>query len=125
MPLHLNKAHQASPGAPMPSANPLRPCPQMPSLKNPWPRICAATLFISALVACSGKDASSQANAGKPASEPTVGVVVLTTESQTLSTELAGRTSAFQSADIRPQINGIIQKRHFTEGALVKAGTVV
>ena len=122
MPLHPNKAHQASPGAPMPSANPLRHCPQMPSLKNPWPRICAATLFISALVACSGKDASSQANAGKPAIEPTVGVVVLTTESQTLSTELAGRTSAFQSADIRPQINGIIQKRHFTEGALVKAG---
>lgn len=50
-----------------------------------------------------------------------MGVVVLATENQTLSTELPGRTTAFQNADIRPQINGIIQKRQFTEGALVKA----
>jgi membrane fusion protein (multidrug efflux system) len=73
-----------------------------------------------ALAACSGKD--QPAAAGKPAATQQVGVVVLQTENRTLSTELPGRTAAFQNADIRPQINGIIQKRLFTEGALVKAG---
>jgi membrane fusion protein (multidrug efflux system) len=51
-----------------------------------------------------------------------VGVVTLQTESQTLSTELPGRTRAFMIAEIRPQISGIVQKRRFAEGALVKAG---
>ena len=51
-----------------------------------------------------------------------VGVVTLQTESQTLSTELPGRTRAFMIAEIRPQISGIVQKRLFAEGATVKAG---
>ncbi len=38
------------------------------------------------------------------------------------TTELAGRTSAFQIAEVRPQVSGIIQKRLFTEGTDVKAG---
>jgi len=80
----------------------------------------AALCCIGALAACSGKDRP--AETGKPAASAQVGVVVLQPESQTLSTELPGRTAAFQNADIRPQINGIIQKRLFTEGALVKAG---
>jgi membrane fusion protein (multidrug efflux system) len=42
--------------------------------------------------------------------------------SLTLETELAGRTSAFQVAEVRPQVSGIVQKRLFTEGADVKAG---
>jgi membrane fusion protein (multidrug efflux system) len=43
----------------------------------------------------------------------------------TLTTELPGRTSAYRVAEIRPQVNGIIQKRLFTEGANVKAGDVL
>jgi membrane fusion protein (multidrug efflux system) len=46
----------------------------------------------------------------------------LQAQAQTLTSALPGRTSAFMSADIRPQINGIVQKRLFTEGATVKAG---
>jgi membrane fusion protein (multidrug efflux system) len=42
-----------------------------------------------------------------------------------LTTELPGRTSAYRIAEIRPQVNGIIQKRLFTEGADVKAGQVL
>ncbi|OOC65496.1 efflux transporter periplasmic adaptor subunit, partial [Escherichia coli] len=36
--------------------------------------------------------------------------------------ELTGRTSAALSAEVRPQVGGIIQKRLFKEGDLVKAG---
>jgi membrane fusion protein (multidrug efflux system) len=42
-----------------------------------------------------------------------------------LTTELSGRTSAYRVAEIRPQVNGLIQKRLFTEGADVKAGEVL
>ena len=36
--------------------------------------------------------------------------------------DLSGRTSAFQIAEIRPQVSGIILKRLFTEGSAVKKG---
>jgi membrane fusion protein (multidrug efflux system) len=36
--------------------------------------------------------------------------------------ELTGRTTAAMSAEVRPQVGGIIQKRLFTEGDMVKAG---
>ncbi len=54
-----------------------------------------------------------------------VGVVTLRAERTVLTTELPGRTSASLVAEIRPQVNGIIQQRLFTEGAEVKAGTLL
>jgi membrane fusion protein (multidrug efflux system) len=91
-----------------------------------WQPLVMTLVCAAALAACSGQDTpASKAGAPAPAradAAPSVGVVVLQPESQTLSTELPGRTAAFQNADIRPQVNGIIQKRLFTEGALVKAG---
>ncbi len=39
-----------------------------------------------------------------------------------LTMELPGRTCAYRIAEIRPQVNGLIQKRLFTEGADVEAG---
>ena len=42
-----------------------------------------------------------------------------------LTTELPGRTSPYLVAEIRPQVNGIIQKRLFKEGSDVKAGQVL
>lgn len=56
---------------------------------------------------------------------PEVGVVVVAPQRVALTTELAGRTSAYLIAEVRPQVNGIIQKRLFTEGADVKAGEVL
>ena len=42
-----------------------------------------------------------------------------------MTSELPGRTSAYLVAEIRPQVNGLIQKRLFTEGSQVKAGQVL
>jgi membrane fusion protein (multidrug efflux system) len=39
-----------------------------------------------------------------------------------LTTELPGRTSPYRIAEIRPQVNGLILKRLFTEGSDVQAG---
>lgn len=51
-----------------------------------------------------------------------VTVVTLATEDVRLNRELPGRTTAFLVAEVRPQVNGIVEKRLFTEGGLVKAG---
>jgi membrane fusion protein (multidrug efflux system) len=70
------------------------------------------------LTACGGGGQQQQ----PPAGPPQVGFVVVRQQPVTLSTELPGRTSAFESSDVRPQVNGLILKRLFTEGDQVRAG---
>jgi len=60
-----------------------------------------------------------------PAPVPEVATVKVSMESVALTTELPGRTSAYLVAEIRPQVNGIIQKRLFAEGSHVRAGQVL
>lgn len=79
----------------------------------------AAVLVVAALLAACGKTPPAPAVAPPP---PKVGVVVLQKQSQQIDTSLPGRTSAFLSAEVRPQVSGIVQKRLFTEGAMVKQG---
>ena len=81
--------------------------------------LASATLVGLALLlgACSDK-----APPVAPKGPAEVGVVTLQPERQTVTTELPGRTSAYLSAEIRPQVGGIVQQRLFTEGAQVKAG---
>ncbi|MCC8344435.1 efflux RND transporter periplasmic adaptor subunit [Pseudomonas stutzeri] len=67
--------------------------------------------------------AGCQEEAAPPAAQkPTVGVVTLQAEPFAVTTDLPGRTRAYRIAEVRPQVNGIIQKRLFTEGSEVKAG---
>jgi membrane fusion protein (multidrug efflux system) len=47
---------------------------------------------------------------------------VLSTQSVPLDIQLAGRTTAFEIADVRPQVSGLILARRFTEGASVRQG---
>ncbi len=56
---------------------------------------------------------------------PEVGVVTLAAQPVELSTELPGRTAPYLVSEIRPQVNGIIQKRLFQEGSDVKAGQLL
>ena len=51
-----------------------------------------------------------------------VGVVVVTEQPVTLTTELPGRTAAYETSEVRPQVNGLIRARLFTEGDYVAAG---
>jgi membrane fusion protein (multidrug efflux system) len=48
--------------------------------------------------------------------------VTLKPQPVALSTELPGRTTAFLTADVRPQVSGLVTRRIFIEGADVKAG---
>jgi len=76
------------------------------------------SLAIAAAVAACGGGSADQAEQGPGQ----VTVVTLKTESVSLTRELPGRTNAFLVAEVRPQVNGIVAKRLFTEGTLVKQG---
>lgn len=64
-----------------------------------------------------------QAEAPAPEQQtPQVGIVTLEAEPYALTTDLPGRAQPYRIAEVRPQVDGIIQKRLFTEGSDVKAG---
>jgi membrane fusion protein, multidrug efflux system len=54
-----------------------------------------------------------------------VEVTSVKTQPIRLETELPGRTTAYRVAEVRPQVNGIIKKRAFTEGSEVTAGQLL
>ncbi|WP_022962053.1 efflux RND transporter periplasmic adaptor subunit [Halopseudomonas pelagia] len=78
-------------------------------------------LVIALLSACQQQDNPSAAQQ-ETAQTVEVGVVTLVAEPFELTTDLPGRTAAFRMAEVRPQVDGIIQKRLFDEGSEVKAG---
>ncbi len=77
-----------------------------------------ALALAPALSACGGHAAGGPPNMGPPV----VGYVVVQPQPVTLSTELPGRTSPYLTSDVRPQVNGLVKARLFTEGGDVRAG---
>jgi len=82
--------------------------------------LALAPLALTASLAGCGK---------KPAPPPkapqTVGVVTLHSEAVTLRTQLPGRTDAYEQAQIRPQVGGVILARTFDQGGDLKAGQLM
>ena len=75
----------------------------------------AAALFL-----LSGCDNAQSASPQQMTQE--VGVVTLQGQPVPVVSSLTGRTTASLSAEVRPQVGGIVQKRLFTEGDMVNAG---
>jgi len=86
----------------------------IPTARANMPLFLAA---LAALAACDRKPAPPKA---PPPAQ--VGFVVMKPQSVVLTTELPGRTEAFLTADVRPQVSGVITRRIFTEGADVAQG---
>jgi len=82
----------------------------------------AAAVAATLVLAACGKP-QGEAPSARPA--PEVAVVEVQPTQYAMTTELAGRTSPYQVAEVRPQVGGILQKRLFREGADVKAGAAL
>lgn len=99
----------------------------MPLFRKPksseWPKCFAFTGLAVACLLLSG--CRSKAVATAQAGPAEVATVTIQPERTVLTTELPGRTSAYLVAEIRPQVNGLIQSRLFREGANVKAGDLL
>ncbi|MCL5269244.1 MAG: efflux RND transporter periplasmic adaptor subunit [bacterium] len=71
------------------------------------------------------EDGQGKSAPGGTEAPPEVAVVAMQPEPVTITTELPGRTCAYLVAEVRPQVNGLIQKRLFEEGADVKQGDLL
>jgi membrane fusion protein (multidrug efflux system) len=74
-------------------------------------------LALVSLAAC-GQGAQQPPGQGAPP----VGYVIVKEQPVTLTTELPGRTTAYETSDVRPQVNGIVTARLFKEGDMVTKG---
>ena len=85
----------------------------------------AAALCIL-LSSCGSGEADPQGGRGRGRGGPngpvTVGYVVIQQGSAPLEQQLPGRIAAYQISDVRPQVNGVILKRMFREGSIVRQG---
>ena len=77
---------------------------------------CLPLLAVALLVACD------KAPQSAPPGPLEVGVHTLKETPLQLDTDLPGRTAAYRIAEVRPQVNGIVQKRLFEEGAEIREG---
>ncbi|HEX3424292.1 MAG TPA: efflux RND transporter periplasmic adaptor subunit [Sphingomicrobium sp.] len=96
------------------------------AFRNSRPAIAAAALALL-LAACGSSDGGNSAHGGHgrgrgPNGPPTVGYVVIQQGSAPLEQQLPARVAAYQIADVRPQVNGVILKRMFQEGSFVTQG---
>jgi membrane fusion protein (multidrug efflux system) len=83
----------------------------------------AVTAALFLLGACGSGDA--QGGPGGPGGRDgpvQVGYVVIQASSVPVEQSLPGRVAAFQISEVRPQVSGVIQRRLFTEGAIVRQG---
>lgn len=80
--------------------------------------IASAAVFAAPflLTACGDKEA-----AREPLTTE-VGYVEVSARDVTLSASLPGRTAAYETSEVRPQISGLIRERLFAEGQVVRAG---
>jgi membrane fusion protein (multidrug efflux system) len=85
----------------------------------------ALLLLLPLIAACGPKDKNPPAGPGGAAGAmppPEVEVVQVGRGAATLTPELPGRVEAVRTAQVRARVEGIVEKRLFTEGSDVRAG---
>jgi membrane fusion protein (multidrug efflux system) len=85
--------------------------------------VSSALAIGGCLAACS--DSSKTPAAGAAQQAAAVGVIKMTKGDFPITTILPGRAEAFQTADIRPQVSGLITDVAFREGGEVKKGDLL
>src|SRR3546814_17729862 len=84
--------------------------------KRPLLRAGALCAIALSLAACSAEEDKGGRGA------PEVGYVTAAVQPVPVTTSLGGRTVAFETREVRPQVHGLIRRRLFPEGSLVRAG---
>jgi len=85
--------------------------------------IRAVTLAAALLLtACGSSDPADKGGRGGRGGPIQVGYVVVQQGSAPLEQELPGRVAAFQVSEVRPQVSGVILRRLFQEGSVVRQG---
>ncbi|MGN0926920.1 efflux RND transporter periplasmic adaptor subunit [Ectopseudomonas mendocina] len=85
-------------------------------------RHLGSVLAVLAVLGLAGCDAPPQEAQPEPVQ---VSVMTLTPQTLDVSEDLPGRVAAFRTAEIRPQVSGIVQRRLFEQGADIQAGAAL
>lgn len=94
---------------------------QFPGARRQAARAFVTTAILLSVPLLSGCGESGDQKKGQRP-PPKVGFVVATPTEVPQPVTLGGRTVAFETSEVRPQVAGIIQRRLFTEGSVVQAG---
>ena len=84
------------------------------------PARCGMLAALLTLAACGGS--GTQDGAGGAGGPIQVGFVVIQPSSVPVEQSLPGRVAAFQISEVRPQVSGVITRRLFAEGSVVRQG---
>ncbi|MFZ0428478.1 MAG: efflux RND transporter periplasmic adaptor subunit [Acidobacteriota bacterium] len=90
---------------------------------RPWHTAGLLLLMVTVSLITAACSSQQMVQTAPPA--PQVAVLTMTTEPVSLTTELPGRIAPMRIAEIRPQASGLLLKRHFEEGADVRAGQLL
>lgn len=85
-------------------------------------RHLGSVLAVLAVLGLAGCDAPQQEAQPEPVQ---VSVMTLTPQTLDVSEDLPARVAAFRTAEIRPQVGGIVQRRLFEQGADIQAGAAL
>lgn len=83
-------------------------------------------LFLGVMLAsCGGKDEKAAEAAAKAAGPQLYPVFTVATQTTTLNTDYPATIQGIQNIDIRPKVDGFIEKIYIDEGAIVKKGQLL
>ncbi len=82
-------------------------------------------LFLMSLTACKPQSAPPQAAAGGGMPPPEVEVMTVEPRNVPRTLEAPGRLQAVRTAEVRARVEGILERRTYSEGSEVKAGAVL
>jgi membrane fusion protein, multidrug efflux system len=90
-----------------------------------WCKAIGAVATLAILLATSGCSKKSTQAAGPPQFAPLVTVALATAHDVPVYLEEIGRSGAFESVTVTPQISGRITERHFQDGAELEKGQLL
>lgn len=92
------------------------------ALRRPLGLTALSAAAAAALMACGQGGANAQGGPGGGMPPAQVGVVTVQPAGVTIAAELPGRLEAWRTAQVRARVTGVVRKRLFEEGSVVKAG---
>lgn len=87
--------------------------------------LAGSLVLLAILLSGCGDEQASSPSAPVQAPVVEVGVVTLSSQAVPYTTELPGRVLASSTAEIRPQVNGIVREQVFREGSEIEAGDIL
>jgi membrane fusion protein (multidrug efflux system) len=84
--------------------------------------LCSALMLLAACGSSESAGGGGRGGRGGDRGPARVGYVIVQQGSAPIEQELPGRVAAFQVSEVRPQVSGVIQRRMFQEGSIVRQG---